>query len=253
VWRELIITDVTRMSGDKGCMAGIDHKGNCLRPELPYPQTLREHHLYIDQYVIRPRAVLDMFLEPEPKTDPPHIEDHLWTSQEQSRFLRLADDAVWRTVLQRTAQSSVEDIFQAELVQNKMIMPGTGVRSLGTLKPAKIDRFSYYQMQRDNHIQSEFRLSFCDTNGAAFNSLPITDLSLRYYAEYLRVQNGLAADKIRALMEDMLLSCEVWLRIGLTRPYQKSDEHQKWCFLQVNGIYTFPDYLEGKCFADFAV
>jgi hypothetical protein len=26
---------------------------------------------------------------------------------------------------------------------------------------------------------------------------------------------------------------------------------ESWCYLQVNGIYTFPDYLEGKCFADF--
>jgi hypothetical protein len=39
--------------------------------------------------------------------------------------------------------------------------------------------------------------------------------------------------------------------LGLTRPFQKSDADQKWCYIQVTGIYTFPDYLEGKCFADF--
>jgi len=33
--------------------------------------------------------------------------------------------------------------------------------------------------------------------------------------------------------------------IGLTRPYEG------WCWLQVNGVYIFPDYLEGRCFADF--
>jgi hypothetical protein len=38
---------------------------------------------------------------------------------------------------------------------------------------------------------------------------------------------------------------KIWLRLGLTRPYEG------WCWLQVTGIYTFPDYLMGKCFDYF--
>ena len=41
---------------------------------------------------------------------------------------------------------------------------------------------------------------------------------------------------------------EVFLRLGLTRPWE---EHPDRCQLQVNGVYTFPDYLDGRCFADF--
>jgi hypothetical protein len=39
------------------------------------------------------------------------------------------------------------------------------------------------------------------------------------------------------------------LRIGLTRPWGERGDR---CFLQVNGIYSFPDYLDGRSFADFA-
>ena len=38
-------------------------------------------------------------------------------------------------------------------------------------------------------------------------------------------------------------------RIGLSRGWAKFPDR---CFLQVNGVYTFPDYLQGKTFAEFA-
>ena len=35
----------------------------------------------------------------------------------------------------------------------------------------------------------------------------------------------------------------------LARGWQKFPER---CYLQITGVYTFPDYLEGKIFTDFA-
>jgi hypothetical protein len=51
--------------------------------------------------------------------------------------------------------------------------------------------------------------------------------------------------QINAKLNAIFKNAEVWLRVGVTRPYEG------WCWLQVTGIYTFPDYLNGKCFADF--
>lgn len=39
----------------------------------------------------------------------------------------------------------------------------------------------------------------------------------------------------------------IYIRLGLTRPWGDPEV----CWTQVTGIYTFPDYLEGKTFADF--
>ncbi|MGI6627904.1 MAG: hypothetical protein ACOX4K_06115 [Bacillota bacterium] len=41
----------------------------------------------------------------------------------------------------------------------------------------------------------------------------------------------------------------VFFRIGLARGWSRYPDR---CYLQITGVYTFPDYLDGKCFADFA-
>jgi hypothetical protein len=37
-------------------------------------------------------------------------------------------------------------------------------------------------------------------------------------------------------------------KIGLARGW---DEHPARCYLQITGVYTFPDFLKSKTFADF--
>jgi hypothetical protein len=253
MWQEIIITDVTRMSGDRVCVAGVDHNGHCLRPLLPYPQSLQECHLYDDDHsvLIRPRAVLNMFLEPELDSLPPHSEDHLWTDSNRVEFLRYASDATWKSVLEKTAYDSVTDIFETPVLKNKRVAPGTGSRSLGTLKPVEIVCFSYHHFSVGDTERYQYRLSFTDSAGETYYQLPITDLTLRYYVDYLRDVDGLYPKKIRALIREKLKNADVWLRLGLTRPFKKSETDQEWCYLQVTGIYTFPDYLAGQCFADF--
>jgi hypothetical protein len=40
------------------------------------------------------------------------------------------------------------------------------------------------------------------------------------------------------------------LRIGLARLWEKFPDR---CYLQITGIYTFPDYLRGRTFTDFVI
>lgn len=42
---------------------------------------------------------------------------------------------------------------------------------------------------------------------------------------------------------------QVYLRVGLARGW--GGEAERRCHLQINGVYTFPDYLGGRCCADF--
>jgi len=41
----------------------------------------------------------------------------------------------------------------------------------------------------------------------------------------------------------------LYLRIGLTRGW---GEYRDRRFLQITGVHSVPDYLDGRCFADFA-
>ena len=47
----------------------------------------------------------------------------------------------------------------------------------------------------------------------------------------------------------MLKSRKVYLRLGLARGWHKYPDR---CYIQITGVYTFPDYLEGHTFAAYA-
>jgi len=46
----------------------------------------------------------------------------------------------------------------------------------------------------------------------------------------------------------VLQATRVYLRIGLARHWKRFPDR---CFLQITGVYSFPDYLGGRCHADF--
>jgi hypothetical protein len=244
---ELLITDVTRMSGDSVCIAGITHQGTTIRPVLP-PPGIHERHLYLsDGAMIRPRAVIAIESKPVKAPDPPHVEDHVWYQPERARFMRLADESRWRGALEHMCFPDLASIFEVELTKNRMLSPGEGARSLGTIR-ARVFDFSYTLKEDD---LPKYRLSFYDLSDEGYFNLPITDLALRAMVKHLITHSDIGFENINAHIKSLIRKPLVYLRIGLTRPFQKTRRDDEMCYLQVNGIYTFPDYLDGKCFADF--
>lgn len=236
---ELLITDLTFMRDGRVCLAGVDRNLQTIRPMLP--KHLYKAQLYLESGdVLHPRAVVSMFVEKDPESAVPHIEDYVWFPYGETIVLRKTSTENWHNVLRRTSSPSVADIFGVPIEnRNHNIREGQGIRSLGTLQPATITELWYKGHDERNY---QYRLGFSDASGELFD-LPINDLTLLTYIERLQ-KNGLALDYIMDLLLDRFQRSETWLRIGLTRPFQG------WCWLQVTGIYTFPDYLVGKCFAE---
>lgn len=234
---ELLVTDLTFMHNGRVCFAGINHKLVNMRPVLPNHIDRTRLHLKTGD-VIRPRTVLGIFLEPISDQNPPHVEDYHWDTYGPTRVLRVVDDETWCNVLDRLAQIKVADIFGASLgPRNANIPTGSGTRSLGTLKPTSVDGLRY---KSHDERDRQYRLKFTDASGTKFD-LPITDLTFNIYVERLK-SNGLTLDYIMDLLLDRLQRGKTWLRLGLTRP------HNDWHWIQVNGVYTLPDYLVGKSF-----
>ncbi len=92
----------------------------------------------------------------------------------------------------------------------------------------------------------DYRLTFTDPRGDTYR-LKITDLTWQYYCQSLRNEKRDPA-KIALELTTILQKRDVFLRIGLARGWK---EYPDRCYLQITGIYTFPDYLNGKTFADF--
>lgn len=97
-----------------------------------------------------------------------------------------------------------------------------------------------------------YRLSFRDNTGLLYDDVPISDLAFRElsYAEVKKHGRSPAAVSQRIM--GLLKSADcLYLRLGLARPWRNPNTSEVGCWMQVTGIYTFPDYLKGKSFADF--
>ena len=239
----IIITDVTRMSGQRVCIAGVDQKGKSYRPVFAGSNTpILEGWLYQgNRPVVFPFAWVEFdFLKHVP--DAPHTED--WTVDDQFKNL-YTTYTDRRALLAKIADRSVVSIFGAPIQHNpgSYICEGKGNRSLGTVE-ADVSHF-FYGIRFEHW---DYRITFTDCARQDY-SLKVTDLSFLYYCDHLRVKEGWSTDKISQYLQRKLSSGKTFLRIGLARPTWA--KHPHCCFLQITGVYTFPDYLEGRCFADF--
>lgn len=238
---QLVITDLTRMQRGKVCIAGYDRSRACIRPVLP-PPGIAESDLYQDgKPIIYPFALVELDLL-QPLPEPPHTEDILYTPQGVS-FIR---EVVSREqVLSWSLFDRVCDIFE-QPIQGGLgfyVLDCQGPRSLGTIQPRSIEKVLYAPGEQGAW---DYRLIFTDADDVAYR-LKITDLSWHYYCDSRRDETH-DPQKIATDLTKILQTRTVYLRIGLSRGWSKFPER---CYLQVNAIYTFPDYLDGRTFADF--
>lgn len=245
MWQEILMTDVTQMREGRVCIAGINHDGKVIRPHLP-PPSIYERHLYKKRaLLIYPRAVVKMHLTPDDNAIPPHIEDHYWENLNDTLYLRELDMPNFTQVLDRITYASIEAVFEADIHRNKNFHVGAPTRSLGTIRPISVDDFTFDAYPRKTGTyEYSYRLSFTDSTGQCFEGISITDFTFRYYVHYLRRDYDAYTLQHRMLASLQQVE-QIWLRVGIGRDFQG------WHWLQVNGIYTRPDYLYGKTIQDF--
>jgi hypothetical protein len=237
----LIITDLTRMNQGRVCIAGYAENHQCIRPVLPPPGIAEKSLVNDHKPMVYPFALIELTLQ-HPKPQPPHTEDHYF-DPDSIRHIQAVQDR--RTVLKWSLFQSVEEVFGQPVHHGPgfYVMDCQGARSLGTVKPTRILEAKYAQ---DNDGAWDYRLAFYDAKDNYYR-LKITDLTWQYYCRSLRGEER-DPEKIAAELTGRLKKSEVYLRIGLARGWS---EYPDRCFLQITGVFTFPDYLGGKNFYDF--
>ncbi|MBA3415631.1 MAG: hypothetical protein H0U10_10445 [Chloroflexia bacterium] len=247
--REIVtITDLTRMSGNQVCLAGCLPDGRCIRPLFRFGHP-EEPWLYQGaRAAIRPFAAVELRLIEQPRNlAPPHIED--WHVDRAYRHRYDLDPIDRHELLRDSAAPSLDGAFGAVIggergSWGRWVAAGAGVRSLTTVRARSVHEIAFGPSSRGKR---EYRLGFADETGAPFR-LMATDLAFRCRLDALVDREGCSfAEASRALLR-RLMAAEVFLRVGLARGWAR---HPERCYLQVNGIYSFPDYLGGRCFADF--
>lgn len=238
---KLVVTDLTRMYGGRVCIAGYDEDRHCIRPVLPPPGIDEGILTRAGEPVIFPFALIEMdLLQPDPQ--PPHTEDTRFEPG-SIRFVRRIQDR--HSVLEWSLFDQVSAIFEQPIHDDLgfYVMDGQGPRSVGTVQPREIIQILYSAGPEGTW---DYRLMFYDGQGTYYR-LKVTDLTWHYYCDHLRGPDNEPAQIADRLTKEMK-SRQVYLRIGLSRGWKKFPTR---CYLQINAIHTFPDYLEGRTFADF--
>ncbi len=240
----LVITDLTRMHHGNVCVSGYDRQRRSIRPVLPRPKGISERLLFVDgKPVIHSFAVIECDLH-EPVPQPPHTEDHLF-DPDSVRWVKHLEEEKREQVLEWSLFDSVDALFERP-IHNDMgcyIMDGDGPRSIGSIRPKAIGRVEYGPGPQGTW---DYRVLFKD-HADKWYRLKVVDLTWLYYCASLRGEDTQPA-QIAEQLTRLLRRRRTWLRIGLTRGWK---EYPDRCFLQITAIHTFPDYLEGKVFADF--
>jgi len=240
----LVITDLTRMQHGRVCIAGYDEKRRPVRPVLP-PPGIPESALYKEgQPIIFPFALVEFDLQAT-NPQPPHMED-VFYSPDSPRLIRVIHSR--EQILSWSLFESVEAVFGQSVLSGPgfFVLDCQGERSLGTIQPKVIHEVIYEAS--DETDAWDYRIKFQDATGQTYR-LKITDLSWQYYCHSLRSETH-DPKRIATELSQTLRERQVYLRVGLSRGWIKFPER---CYIQVNGIFTFPDYLEGRTFADFTL
>ncbi|WP_245673637.1 dual OB domain-containing protein [Endozoicomonas ascidiicola] len=225
--RRVIVTDLTRFSKpDKVCTAMIDtNTGECIRP-MPYfsSKVCKDHN-------IQPGAIFTGNLSFQTNATYPHIED---ASYSGLKFQGPASSDEFKDVLIASCANSVSEGFDYEFsVRQKHIPVDADVHcSIVTIKVSS----NQIQIHEDQYKSGKIKLTFTDESGHEFYYLPITDRGFYDYA--MGHQNDDQLDTVQDFIESQ---DEIYLRIGLSRAYNP-DGVRNGYWLQVNGIYTFPNY-----------
>ena len=246
----LVITDLTRMQEGHVCVAGYRVEGDastrCVRPEFRFGSLTEVWLGAGGEVVVRPFAVVELDLK-APRPDPPHTED--WIVDERYRVRRgMLSPEERLALLAELDDASVDRIFGAPVHEEHgwFVLAGEGTRSLGTVRPEGVTAVAYAPKPQPG--KWHYRLGFGDANGRVYN-LAVTDLAYRYFLDSLR-DGGLTPPQVQRRVLGMLRDAEhLYLRVGLARGW--NDGGGRRCHLQITGVYGFPDYLDGRCFADF--
>jgi len=251
---DVVITDVTRMAEGRVCVAGYvldaDEGPRCVRPLFRFRPMYEPWLLRKGEAVVRPFHTVEFDLLHH-LPHPPHSED--WIVDERHRLPRGALTPDQRLDLLRTLDDGAVDrifgtpVHPVHAQRGAFVAGGQGRRSLGTVRVAELCAATF--APRPQRGTWHYRLTFVDGTDQIYN-LPVTDLANRSFLDTLRDQEKLSPPQVsRHLLEALRGADDLYLRVGLARGW---GEHPDRCHLQINGVYPFPDYLGGRCSADFA-
>lgn len=244
----LIITDIAAVDAGVTIAGYASATGRAIRPVPPDGGGIPWGFLLdADGVPIEPFTEVDIDLG-QPRPHPPHAEDYEIDGTGNVQVVRRLAPDEQRELLMQTLAGPVSGLFGVDLVRRRFARPDSGQSSLGTVRVREI---GFINLDADKQLRRDrYDLEFRDESETRY-SLRATDLAFREYCRRVRGRftdrRDLAAMRVR---ERLNQTDEIYLRVGLSRPFPRGAGPAARCYLVITGIYTFPSYLDSR-WADY--
>ena len=220
--KQVLVTEVTRMTGGQVCVAGLDiHSGVMVRPLQPSGHNWPEEKWVGGGYLVVGN-VISLAAAKAGNSSYPH-------ASEDFRVARVgkqgeASAAELYAACAETSDQSLEDIFGGNLVEGKYALANSECRSLGSIsiRAQKLRATTFY---------GKTQVSYQD-RWKTWHNLPVTELQTKNKGDADAGTQSLSARLTSAGWQDVIL------RLGLARSWDGGDQgfDPKRCYLQLNGI-----------------
>ncbi|MDR6129082.1 dual OB domain-containing protein [Sphingomonas sp. SORGH_AS_0438] len=221
--RQIVITEVTRMTGGMVCVAGLDiHSGAMIRPLQPDGRNW-EQSKWVDKDYMVVGNILSLVPAAAGSSAYPHAsEDYrvktvrrLGTASNDDLYIACRDNS----------DSDADSVFDNQINDEKYVVAGTKCRSLGCImvSHSKLKASVFYD---------KIQVSYRDSQGS-WHNFPVTDLTAKSSKS---LEEGAASLNERISMSSYFKP--VALRLGLSRAWKgKNNEYNPMrCYVQLNGI-----------------
>jgi hypothetical protein len=211
----MVITDVTRMQGERLCIAGIDRKAT-IRLAEPHPTT----DLVATLGGLAPGDVISLQVQPVQRYRPPHKEDSRWLPSSVQRIEHLCSADLYDRIAPMAFASVTEAFGRIKYISslgNPVFPTDHGKRSLASLKVRNVTL---------HRVANGLRADFEDSD-RSWEMLPVEGLDLRLHLAECADCSSLGR----------LRMGEAIVRLGLGRPYTP-DGQDTGCFAQLNSLVT---------------
>lgn len=225
----LTVSDVTNFNNnEKICVAMIDNAtGECFRPISPYFK-----YDDIEKKNLCPGATFEADIIHTQKENP-HTEDACLNKLDYK--YKFSDDE-FQNLLNKTLKNSISEGFSySKFEETKRYIPVSITSTDCSIITIKIIP-SQLHIFKDSFGKIKAELD--DNDGQQFNYLPIKDIGFNKKASKFLKGNNFYT-KINDLAPETEI---IYLRIGLSRQFEDTDTNRNGYWLQINGIYTFPNY-----------
>ncbi|MBN1233248.1 MAG: hypothetical protein JXA60_07845 [Candidatus Coatesbacteria bacterium] len=247
---QIIVLDISKLANNTFRFSGFQPiRGKFIQPsknDKPWEFTEFQHNA---QYILKPFSIVYV-VGYFPKYKEPFIENFMVESSRNFYHIGNLKRNQCSDFLEMISRRDIQNIYGEKVIQNKYYLEGTVRRSLGMLRVKQVNSFIYCRNQKKQ--KDEYRLSFMDNTNEEYNSIQIIDLNLRTYCNYLHYKCRESYEKISGNLLDFLQKKKIYLQLCLSNPVVNTENEHGRMFLQVSGIYTFPNYLKGKTFIDFS-